>query len=442
MVNAIQADLAQTVKIRAAKMGVPVIPADATATALYAAGFNAYGAKNFDAAIAIWTRTTELDPKMVNAWNALGLVYDEKRDYDKAVSAYLKVLALDPYDKRTHRDLGRTYKHAARLDEAVASLVKHVEINPVDGDALRDLGETYLDLDRFADAATAFEKVSVVGKLDAWGFTLLGEALVRSKQTAKASAAFDRAIELSARPAIWSKISWVLADVGVDLDRARALALQTEKQAASMMLNVNAAGVDATRQDLMQRLAWAWDALGIIALRKGALEEAERYARAAWTLGRDADIAFNLARIYEKRDQMSDALNYYLTAYAISSRPSTEMRAAVKRLVPTEDRLTAILDSARGLALSLITLPDKGPSGRAQFTAIVGPDRRLIDLRFLEGDDSLRVLDKSLRQVRPHVDLPSEAVARVAVTLYAACDTDRGCAVTSVYPPSIAPRPR
>jgi len=442
LVNAIKADLAQTVKIRAAKVGVPVIPADATATALYAAGFNAYGAKNFDAAVAIWTRATELDPKMVNAWNALGLVYDERRDYDKAVSAYLKVLALDPYDKRTHRDLGRTYRHAGRFDEGVASLLKHLEINPVDGAALRDLGETYLDLDRFADAATALEKASVLGKFDAWGYTLLGEALLRSKQEAKASSAFDRALELSPRPMIWSKISWVLADVGVDLDRAQTLALQTEKQAASTMLNADAAGVDAARRDLMQRLGWAWDALGMVALRKGALDEAERYARGAWTLGRHADMAFNLARVYEKRNRMSDALNYYLVAFAISRRPSAEMQAAVKRLVPGEDRLTAILDAARGQALSLIRLPDKGPAGRAQFTAIVGPDRRVIDVRFADGDEAQKTLEASLRQVRPDIDLPSAAVPRVAVTLYTTCSTERGCVVTSVNPPSIAPRPR
>lgn len=442
LVNAIHGDLAQTVKIRAATAGVPVIPADATATALYAAGFNAYGAKNFDAAVAIWTRATELDPKMVNAWNALGIVYDERRDYDKAVSAYLKVLALDPYDKRTHRDLGRTYRHAGRFDEGVTSLLKHLEINPVDGDALRDLGEAYLDLDRFADAATALEKASVLGKFDAWGYALLGDAMVRSKQEAKASAAFDRAIELSARPMIWSKISWVLADVGVDLDRAQALALQTEKQAASTMQNADAASVDAARLDLMQRLAWAWDALGMVALRKGALDEAERYARGAWTLGRHADMAFNLARVYEKRNRMTDALNYYLVAFAISRRPTPEMQAAVKRLVPTEDRMTALLDGARGQALSLMRLPDKGPAGRAQFTAIVGPDRRVIDVRYTDGDVGLKTLEASLRQVRPDVDLPSAAVPRVAITLYTACSAERGCAVTSVNPPSIAPRPR
>jgi tetratricopeptide (TPR) repeat protein len=442
MVNAVKSDLAQTVKIRAAKVGVPVIPADATALALYAAGFNAHRAKNFDAAITIWTRATELDPKMVNAWNALGLTYDEKKQYDKAIAAYQKVLEIDSYDKRTHRDLGRTYEHAGRPDDAVKSFLKHLELNPVDGDALRGLGDSYLQLGRYAEAADALEKVSVVGKLDAWGFTLLGEALVRSNQRAKASAAFEHAIELSPKPQIWAKISWVLADVGVDPDWARTLALQTETQVASTMLNVNAAGVDAARLDLMERLAWAWDALGMVALRKGALEEAERYGFAAWTLGRQPLMAFNLARIYERRGQMTDAVNYYLAAYAISREPSSAVRAAVKRLVPTEDRLPALLDGARGFALSLISLPEKGPPGRARFAAIVGPDRRVIDLRFVDGDDSLRILDESLRRVRPHVDLPSPIVTRVAITLYAACHTDHGCAVSSVRPPGIAPQPR
>jgi Flp pilus assembly protein TadD len=441
-VSAVQSDLAQIIRVEGTKVGTPSIPADATAGELYSAAFNAYQATRYTDAATLWTRATEIDPKMLSAWNSLGLTYNQLREYPKAVAAYEKVLSLDPYDKRTYGDLGRTRRSAGQLSEAVAAFTKHLEMNPTDGDVLVELGTTLSSLRRYADAAAALEKASAAGRLTAWGYTLLGEAYLRQQQPDKASTAFDRALGMSTSPApaVWTKIGWVLADSGGDAERARSLSLQTLTHAKTVMKDVEASGVTSARVDLMERVAWSWDALALLAYRNGQLDEAERYARAAWMLGREWQMAMTLARIYEKRQRLADAANYYLTAYSIARSPTDELKADVKRLLGDDDKLKPMLPSASLLALSLIKLPDSGPKGRAQYTVVVGADGRVMDLQFKEGDDALRALEKSLREIKADVEFAPEAPPRLALTLYVGCEDGQGCAVTSVFPPDVRPR--
>jgi len=441
-VTAAQSDLAQAIRVEGTSVSTPSIPADATASELYAAGFNAYQADKYADAARLWTRTTEVDPKMLSAWNALGLAYDKLKEYPKAVAALEKALTIDRFDKRTYGDLGRTRRKAGELKEAAAAFTKHVEINPTDGDVLLELGTVLSSLERYADASVALEKAAAAGKLTAWGYTLLGEAYLRQKQPDKASSAFDRALGISKTPApvIWTKIGWVLADCGHDPNRARSLSLQTLKHAATEMPDVKASAITNSRADLMERVAWSWDALALLALKNGQLEEAERYARAGWMLGRQWQMAMTLARIYEKRDRLSDAANYYLTAYSIARDPSEELKGHVKRMLGDEELLKPMLPRASLLALSLIKLPDTGPEGRARYTVIVGSDGRVVDLTFKDGDESMRSLEKSLRDIKPDVEFPPEAPPRLALTLYVACGASQGCAVTSVFPPDVRPR--
>jgi tetratricopeptide (TPR) repeat protein len=441
-VGAVLSDLAQAIRVEGTNVATPSIPADATASELYSAAFNAYQATRYAGAATLWTRATEIDPKMLSAWNSLGLTYNELREYPKAVAAYEKVLSLDPFDKRTYGDLGRTRRNAGELNEAVAAFTKHLEINPTDGDVLVELGTALSSLRRYADAVAALEKAAAGGKLTAWGYTLLGEAYLREQQPEQASTAFDRALGMSKSPApaVWTKIGWVLADTGGNAERARSLSLQTLTHAKTIMKDVEASGVTNARVDLMERVAWSWDALALLAYRNGQLDEAERYARAAWMLGREWQMAMNLARIYEKRQRLADAANYYLTAYSIARSPTDALKADVKRLLGDDEKLKPMLPSASLLALSLIKLPDNGPKGRARYTVVVGADGRVVDLQFKDGDDALKSLEKSLREIKADVEFPPEAPPRLALTLYVGCDDGQGCAVTSVFPPDVRPR--
>ena len=60
---------------------------------------------------------------------------------------------------------------------------------------------------------------------------------------------------------------------------------------------------------------------------------------------------------------MSDAVNYYMTAYATADIPSSEMKAHVKRLVGEGDALKPMFDSGEFL---------KGPDQRAPIQDVTG----------------------------------------------------------------------
>jgi tetratricopeptide (TPR) repeat protein len=439
--TAVTADFDQKVRVTVNAPRVPVIPGDAASSELYSAAFNAYQAGNYPAALALWTRDVELDPKKVDAWNSIGLTHNQMRDYPRAVEAYQKVLALDPFNKRTYGDLGRTRHAAGQYDEAVTAFTKHLEINPLDADVMRALGGSQLELARYADAAASLEKANSAGKPTAWTYALLGEALLRQKDTAKADAAFDKALDLSKTPAIWTKIGWVLADAGGDAARARTLSLQTLKHAATSLQDLDARSVTESTTDLIERVAWSWDALALLALQRGDLAEAERYARAAWMLGREAGMAITLGQIYEKQKKMAEAANYYLTAYAISPTPSTEIRAHVKRVVGGDDSIKQLLPAARMLAASLVQLPDRVGSGTARFTVVVNADGKVVDVAFKDGDETMRAVEPSLRGIRPDVEFPAGGPSKLALTLYVGCEPKRGvCGVSSILPSAVNPK--
>ena len=440
-VSAVQADLAQVVKVRGTVSGIPEIPADATARELYRAGLDAYGAKNYPAAVALWKRNSEVDSKMGDAWTSLGLAYGELEKFDEAIQAFQKVIELNPYDKRIYGDLGRIQWRADRPEDAAKSYVKHLEINPLDTGTLSTLGDIYLDLERYQDAVAVLEKASKLGKADGGMYGDLAQAYLHLRQRDKATAAIERALELSPTPATWTYMAWQMANAGEDLERARDLALRSEKHILGATQNLDAASVDDDDFSLMETLAWSWDALGMVALKKGALDEAERYVRAAWMLGREPETALNLGTIYEKRDRMSDAVNYYMTAYATSDSPSSEMKAQVKRLVGEGDALKPMFDSARMLAYSLIELPDQGPVGKADYVAVIGADRKVVDLRFLEGDEALRSFEPALRQIRYGVEFPASTALRLVLKLTVGCVPSGGCVVGTTFPRDVELKP-
>lgn len=61
------------------------VPADMTAGELYHAGYSAYMVKEYDAALMLWTRGTEVEPKHVNAWNGVGLASQQLGRYEEAI---------------------------------------------------------------------------------------------------------------------------------------------------------------------------------------------------------------------------------------------------------------------------------------------------------------------------------------------------------------------
>jgi tetratricopeptide (TPR) repeat protein/transglutaminase-like putative cysteine protease len=438
MAGAIEADNVQTFKVRGAVADAPAIPLDATRNELYAAGNAAWRVKRYAAAAALFKRATEVDPKMGDAWIGLGLAYNQLEKYDEAEAAVRQQIALDPFNKRAFADLGFVLKDAGKTAEAAAAYAKHVELNPLDGAAFKELGGLYKKLNRFADQAAALEKAVSLLTPDAWIFTDLGSAYLALANVDKARHAFDRATEIEPTPEIWTKISWQFAEAHVDLDRAEELGRKSAERIAAETATLELKSLTDDHLTTMETLAWTWDALGWVLFQRGDFVKAEEYVRAAWLLGGYPATAFHLGQIAEKREKLADALSFYLTAQAMTDRPTPEMIDRVKRLAGGGD-LKLMLDYARRMAYSdrIVRLGPKSPTTKvtsANFLVIVDNRRRAADVRFEDGDQSVRSVEAGLRSVTYPLDFPGKLPARLAVGVKVACDAQQACTGLVEYP--------
>jgi hypothetical protein len=177
---------------------------------------------------------------------------------------------------------------------------------------------------------------------------------------------------------------------------------------------------------------------GLDPVPEGNLAEAERYVRAAWELSAEPDVAFHLGQICEKRNRLADAMNYYLIAQALSSFPTAEMIAHVKKLAGGGD-LPLMLKSAREAAMTerLFKMPKGTATGAAQFLAMVGGDERAIEVQFFEGVESFRGLADTLKDVIIPLQFPADSPLRLPVGLRVACTADGTCRGMIVIPSQV-----
>jgi tetratricopeptide (TPR) repeat protein len=430
------ADAAQRFKVRGHAIGAPEVPADATADEIYSAAYSAYEAKRYDVAVTLWKRNTEMAPKMGSAWDALGLAYGKLKKYDEAAAAIQQQIALDPYDRRAYKDLGGVLKDAGKKEAAAAAFAKHAELNTLDGDAFKELGQIYNSLNRFPEAAAALEKAAGLLKKDPWVHADLASAYLRMKEVDKARRAIETVMAASPDVALRTKVAWQLAEAGVDLDRADELARGAEKEIGDATQRLDLKSLGRDHLDLVERLAWLWDTLGWIQFQKGNSADAERYVHAAWQLAGQPDVAFHLGQIYEKRSRLADALSFYLTAQALTSNPTSGMIAHVKKL-SGGGALPIMLQSAKQMAPAdrMFTVPDKGDAGAAYFLAIVGSDRRPLEVRFSTGSENLHALgETALKRVGYPVEFPADSPVRLVLGIRLTCDAQRICRGIVDYP--------
>lgn len=424
LASAVEADRKQHFIVRGTTTGTPAIPADATPDELYKAARSAWDAKRYDAALTIYKRTTELAPKMGDAWIGLGLAYDRLGKWDEAAAAIQKQIDLDPYNKRAYGDLGYVLKNAGKNELAIKAYKQHTELNALDGSAFKELGLLYVESGKHADAIPVLEKGIELLPRDAWVAANLVRAYLSTTQSDKASKTVDRVMDRKPNPEVREYVAWHMAQHGFDLARAEELARAAEKDFLAEFRDLDLKSVTQLNVDHVDRLAWTWDAIGWIDFQRGKLTEADAYVRAAWQLMGHADVAYHLGRICEKRNKLADAMNYYLTAQALDDAPSADLIARVKKLAGGGD-LPKMLQSARQMApIERSFQVASESSGTATFLAIVDNGRKAVDVRFASGDDSLKPLAAQvLRAVTLPVLFPTDAPVRIPLGLRVYCRT-------------------
>jgi len=92
------------------------------------AGYSYYAQKQWDMAIAEYTKAIELRPKLAEAYWGRGLAYFYKEDYDTAIAEYTAAIEADPNYAQAYYQRGIAYLTIGDYDKGHADFKKAVEI--------------------------------------------------------------------------------------------------------------------------------------------------------------------------------------------------------------------------------------------------------------------------------------------------------------------------
>ena len=99
-----------------------------------------YNQRETSRAIQAYQKAIELNPASIEAYNNLGIIYQEMGDFGRAVEAYQKAIEINPQYEKAYNNLGILLFLKGRLEEATEAFQKALAINPNNVESLINLG--------------------------------------------------------------------------------------------------------------------------------------------------------------------------------------------------------------------------------------------------------------------------------------------------------------
>jgi lipoprotein NlpI len=126
-------------------------------------GWAFYKEGELDRAIAGYTEAIRLDPKFAWAYNNRGLVWRDKGDFDRAIADFTEVIKLDPKYGSAYDNRGLVWRDKGELDRAIADFTEAIRLDPKAHGTYLNRGLTYLYR---GDPAKALADVNQASELD------------------------------------------------------------------------------------------------------------------------------------------------------------------------------------------------------------------------------------------------------------------------------------
>src|SRR5271156_4873300 len=441
--RAVESDETQLLVVENSTTGAPSIPTTASAEELLEAGIAALNAGNAREAIPLLQHAVEIDPKSKQGWNDLGLAYLRLGQFDEAAAAFQKQIAVNPYDEHVYNYLGLTLQQQQKFPEAANAFRKQIEVNPLDPVAHAALGALFLEQHKYAEAVPELDKATVLAPDNAELEVSLGQALLNTGEKDKALEAFEKGVELSQTPVVWNNVAFALAEHNLELDKAAQYAESAIAATTANLRNIVLSRLSLDDLNQVASIGVYWDTLGWINFRKGDLDQAERYIRAAWLLNQHGEVGDHLAQIYEKRGDKQQAARMYAEALAAPhSVPETRARlivllggnAGIDELVAkNKPELTKIRVFPAGDLLK--------ENARADFVVLLSPgakNPKVDAVKFLSGSQDLRPFTEKLRALDFGPMFPDASPAKLVRRGTLACNATTGaCTFTLILPEDV-----
>ena len=117
-----------------------------------------YEKKNYDKAIADFTKAIELNPRDDVLYHNRGNAWYRKGNYDKAIANYTKAIELNPKDDDYYNMRGIAWYEKKNYDKAIADFTKAIDLNPKEGAYYHNRGDAWFNKEDYDRAIANFTK--------------------------------------------------------------------------------------------------------------------------------------------------------------------------------------------------------------------------------------------------------------------------------------------
>jgi tetratricopeptide (TPR) repeat protein/transglutaminase-like putative cysteine protease len=438
--RAVEADENQSFTVENNSTDAPSIPATAKSDELIEAGAAALNSGKPREAIPLLQRAVELDPKTKLAYNDLGLAYLRMRQFPEAEAAFHQQLEINPFDEHAYNYLGLTLQQEQKFPEAAAAYRRQLEINPLDPVTHAALGALFLEQHKYSEAVPELDKAAVLAPESAELQISLGRALLNSGQKEKAFDAFQKGIDLGrSSPVVWNNVAYNFADAGIELDRAAQYAESAVFSTNAKLRNMQLAHLSIEDLNEVANLGVYWDTLGWVNFKKGDLDKAERYIRAAWLLNQQGEVGDHLAQLYEKRGQKQESIRLYAEALA-TPHADPETRARLTLLLGANTQIDELMTQAKARLVKIRTfntgklLTEKAEADFFILLDAGTKSAKVEAVKFINGSPDLRPFAENLRTLDFGPMFPDQSPAKLVRRGTLACTSAGACTFTLILP--------
>jgi tetratricopeptide (TPR) repeat protein len=392
-----------------------VTPVVSPAKPLYEAGQRAGANRDYVTSAQLYEQAVTKDPTYMDAWNALGWTYNNLKRYDKAEAALRKALELVPTARYAHNNLGQALEGQKKIKESIPEYEKEIELNPKDPWAPENLGRIYVSLGQFEKAVPVLEAAATVAPENPAVQFNLGRSYAKTGQPEKAGQALNRSVELEPTQSRWNAVAYEMALDNIELDQAQKYVESAIALTLTQLKDISLENLSNDDALLPSSLAAYWDTLGWIHYQQGQISDAEKYVNSAWQLRSIGEIGDHLAQIYEKQNRKPDAIQMYAFALAAPG-PMPETKPRLVALLGGDADVSRPIEEARERLTRnrAIRLNNSHKAeGIAEFWVLLTPGPKVIETKFISGDESLRPFGDDLKTAQFPDPFPDAAEVRL-----------------------------
>jgi tetratricopeptide (TPR) repeat protein len=386
--------------------------------------------KEFQTATSSLYRAVAVDPKFVRAWLTLGELLMALHQTEAGMDAFQKAIAADPQQASTHKMYAFALAASGKSAEAVSAWQGYVKLAPEDPDGYGGLGMAQLELKHFDEAAQALESALRLHPQSLDYQSHLAFAYLHAGKAEKAETSYHQLLTLNPPSAMLDQAAYDMADATdippVALDLAQKAVRIIEETSVKIDLENPSPG----DEELTRKLASYWGTLGLVQLRQGKVDDAQKYLLASWKLTQNGIAAAHLCELYLTQNKVQSALQMCRFAKNRLPMESNPIPYRVAEVIEQNDvRLEKLSPgTSKGyntntidqiLAMRDFRLPTVF-SGTATATFIVllefAPNTsnfKVQDVKFVSGADKLKTVSKALTKINFNLTSPDGNPIRV-----------------------------